>query len=160
MDDPSDSGGETNHGITVAVARSFGYEGPMEDLPVEVSFEILVAKYWDVVLGDKLARLSESVTEEVVDTAVNMGHHRATKFLQRSLNALNKRGYLYQDLKVDGRIGFRTVSALRAYLSVRDEEVLRDMLDCLQGAFYVELSERREKDETFIYGWFKNRIGV
>jgi len=31
-------------------------------------------------------------------------------------------------------------------------------LNCLQGAFYVELAEKREKDERFVYGWLLNRV--
>jgi len=35
---------------------------------------------------------------------------------------------------------------------------LYKMLNALQGAYYIELAERREKDEDFIYGWFKHRV--
>ena len=160
VNDPSDSGGETNFGITKVVARSFGYDGPMIDLPRETAFDIYVAKYWDAVRGDDMVSLLHTVAEEVVDTAVNMGPGRAGKFLQRALNALNNRGALYQDLKVDGQIGNGTLTALSQYIEHRGEsdKTLVKMLNCLQGAFYVELAERREKDEKFIYGWFKNRV--
>jgi Putative secretion activating protein len=79
-------------------------------------------------------------------------------FLQRALNVLNSKGKLYPDLEVDGAIGLVTVSALRGYLTERDEDTLVKALNCLQGAYYVNLAERREKDETFVYGWFKNRV--
>ncbi len=158
VNDPSDSGGETNFGITVAVARQFGYVGAMRDMPRSVAFDIYSAKYWDAVKGDEMVKLSEHVAEEVVDTSVNMGPGRAGKFLQRALNVLNKRGSLYKDLTVDGAIGKATVSALRAYLDGRDEETLVKALNCLQGAYYITLAERREKDERFVYGWFKNRV--
>jgi len=158
VNDPSDSGGETNFGITVAVARQFGYVGAMRDMPRSIAFDIYSAKYWDAVKGDDLAKLSELVVEEVVDTSVNMGPGRAGKFLQRSLNVLNKQGSLYRDLTVDGAIGSATVLALRAYLASRDEETLVKALNCLQGAYYITLVERREKDERFVYGWFKNRV--
>ena len=84
-----------------------------------------------------------------------MGTGRAGKFLQRCLNVLNKRGSLYKDLTVDGGIGPATISALRAYLNSRDEQTLVKALNCMQGAKYVELAERREKDERFVYGWLK-----
>tara|TARA_R110000744_G_scaffold333450_1_gene438848 strand:+ start:10136 stop:10666 length:531 start_codon:yes stop_codon:yes gene_type:complete len=158
VNDPSDSGGETNFGITVAVARQFGYVGAMRNMPRSTAFDIYSAKYWDAVKGDDLAKLSELVAEEVVDTSVNMGPGRAGKFLQRSLNVLNNRGSLYLDLTVDGAIGNATISALRAYLNGRGEETLVTALNCLQGAYYITLAERREKDERFVYGWFKNRV--
>lgn len=160
VNDPSDSGGETNFGITEAVARSYGYDGSMRDLPRSVAYDIYAAKYWDAVRGDDLVSLSHDVAEEVVDTAVNMGPGRAGKFLQRALNALNNRGTLYPDVKVDGAIGNATLTALSQYVEHRggNDKTLVKMLNCLQGAFYVDLAERREKDEKFIYGWFKNRV--
>lgn len=158
VNDPSDSGGETNFGITIAVARTFGYTGEMRDLPREIAFNIYAAKYWDSVKADNILLMSESITAEVVDTAVNTGPSRAGKFLQRSLNVLNNRGRLYQDIAVDGLIGWDTLDTLSEYLAQRDEAILFNMLNCLQGAFYVELAERREKDEKFIYGWFKHRV--
>ena len=160
VNDPSDSGGETNYGITVAVARANGYDGPMRDLPREVAFQIYADRYWDAVRADDIAELSEAVAEEVVDTCVNMGSGRAGTFLQRALNVLNNRGQLYADLVVDGAIGNKTIAALRAYLERREEEALLKALNCLQGAFYIELSERREKDERFVYGWLCNRVNL
>lgn len=158
VNDPEDSGGETNFGITVAVARNHGYNGPMRDMPREVAFDIYSAKYWDAVKGDQLVELSENVAEEVVDTSVNMGPSRAGKFLQRSLNVLNGEAKLYADLTVDGDIGPATLSALAAYLDQRNELVLSRALNCLQGSFYIELAERRAKDERFVYGWLNNRV--
>lgn len=160
VDDRRDSGGETNFGITVAVARGYGYAGAMEDMPRRLAFGIYSANYWDKVKADDLLVLSPAVCEEVVDTGVNMGTGRAGKFLQRALNVLNKKSSLYRDLTVDGSIGPATISALRAYLGGRDEQTLVKALNCLQGAYYITLAERREKDETFVYGWLKNRVGL
>ena len=158
VDDPSDSGGETNFGITVAVARANGYKGPMDRMTRVQAFNIYTKRYWDKVNGDRMSGLSEAVTEEVVDSGVKMGTHRAVRFLQRSLNVLNNRGRHYSDLTVDGNAGALTLSALAHFLTTRNADVLVKMLNALQGAFYVELAERREKDERFIYGWFLNRV--
>ena len=156
--DPNDSGGETNFGITKSVARQFGYLGQMKDLSKETAFDIYSLLYWDMVKADDLLELSETITEEVVDTGINCGTGRAAKFLQRSLNVLNQRGELYPDIIADGSIGPATLSALREYLAKRDEKTLVKALNCLQGAKYIELAERREKDERFLYGWLKNRV--
>jgi len=159
VNDSHDSGGATNFGITEAVARSYGYTGDMRDLPRETAYDIYSAKYWDAVRADDIVELSEAVAAEVVDTSVNMGPRRAGKFLQRSLNVLNNRGSSYPDLVVDGNIGPASISAITSYLNTRTDDILVKMLNCLQGAFYVDLAERREKDEAFIYGWFNNRVG-
>ena len=154
VNDPRDSGRETNWGVTVAVAKAHGYNGDMRDMPRSVAFDIYSAKYWDAVRGDDLADLSEAVAEEVVDTSVNVGPGRAGKFLQRALNVLGDCG-----LKVDGAIGPATMASLRKYMSKRDdEETLCKALNCLQGSYYIRLAERREKDRAFIYGWLKKRV--
>ena len=70
----------------------------------------------------------------------------------------NKQGNLYNDIIVDGDIGPGTLSALAAFLQFRDELTLIKALNCLQGAFYIELAERREKDESFVYGWLRARV--
>ncbi len=160
VNDPNDSGGETNHGITIDVARANGYEEAMITMPREVAFSIYEQRYWNSVKADEMINLSKSVAEEVVDTAVNMGSSRAAYYLQRSLNVFNKQGSLYNDIVVDGKIGNATLTALTGYLSQRDEHTLVKALNCLQGAFYIELTERREKDERFVYGWLKNRVEI
>lgn len=163
VNDPSDSGGETNFGITKAVARSFGYTGHMKDLPREIAFEIYSEKYWHSLSLDRVETICPRIAEELADTGVNMGIGRAGEFLQRSLNVLNNSGQYYPDLKVDNDIGPKTISALSSYKWKRGQEgmkILYQMLNCLQGAFYVTLAERRVKDEKFIYGWFKNRVSI
>jgi len=58
-------------------------------------------------------------------------------------------------------IGPRTLAALKTYIYIRKEAgcaVLHRALNALQGAFYISLVERRQKDERFVYGWFANRV--
>ena len=163
VNDPKDSGGETNFGITKKVAKAYGYKGEMQELPRSLAFEIYSKKYWDALMLDKIQEVSFRIAKELADTGVNMGTKRAAKFFQRSLNSLNNCGNYYSDLVVDGAVGRKTIRALEIFINFRGsdgEEVILKMLDCLQGIFYIELAEKREKDEKFIYGWFKNRIGT
>lgn len=159
--DPSDSGGETIYGITKAVALENNYTGDMKLMPVEIARKIYEDKYWEPLRLTAIEKMSVVIAEELADTGVNTGITRAGKFLQRALTVLNNRGHLYPDLHVDGQIGSQTLRALSEFLAHRGSEgesVLYKMLNALQGAFYVELTERREKDEKYIYGWFKNRV--
>ena len=160
VNDPSDSGGETNYGITAAVAKSNGYKDSIRDMPKQVAFNIYENIYWCSVSASAVSALSELVAGELVDTAVNMGPKRGGIILQRCLNVLNDQGRLYPDVTVDGKIGPATLSSLGSYLAHRSEGVMVRAMNCLQGAFYIELAERREKDERFIYGWLKNRINL
>lgn len=161
VNDTHDSGGETNYGITVAVARAYGYTGEMRKLPRSTAFTIYAKLYWDKLMLDHIEALSPMLSAEIADTAVNMGTGRAGRFLQRSLNVLNNRQSYYNDLTVDGAIGARTINALNAFLKIRGvegEKVLHGMLNSLQGAYYVTLAERREKDEKYVYGWHLHRV--
>jgi lysozyme family protein len=161
--DSKDSGGETMYGITVAVARKYGWQYSMKSLTKDVAFNIYSSMYWDSIKLDDVEKLSPMIAEEMADTSVNLGSMRAAEFLQRSLNALNNEQKDYVDLTIDGIIGNGTIKALAAYLAKRKgegEAILNNMLNCLQGAFYISLAERRKKDERFIYGWFKNRVKI
>lgn len=162
VNDKNDSGGETNYGITVSVARANGYTGNMKDMPKSVAFNIYSKKYWDSVMGDSIAALSECIAREVVDTGVNAGTSRAIKMLQQALNVLNIKNNeeIYSEITVDGIIGMGTVNALKSYLSVRDEKILLKTLNIIQGAFYINLAEIRDKDKNFVYGWIKNRVNI
>ncbi|EFJ0492665.1 hypothetical protein G3809_004543, partial [Escherichia coli] len=83
--------------------------------------------------------------------------------LQRWLNVFNQKGALCPDMDADGRIGPRTINALRAYLSKRGRDgelVMLTALNCTQGERYLALAEKREANESFIYGWMKERIGL
>lgn len=162
-DDPADSGGKTRYGITEAVARRHGYAGPMRELPADLARDIYRADYWDAQQLDAVALLSRPIAFELFDTGINMGTSQAGEFLQMSLNAFNRQGADYDDIEVDGEIGPATLDALTAFLKRRGkdgETVLLRALNALQGAAYIELAERREKDERFVFGWFLQRVHI
>lgn len=159
---PDDKGGPTCWGITEKTARAHGYHGDMQSLTKEQAMEIYRADYWHGPRFDEISLISNPVAIELCDTGVNMGPSVPSKWLQEWLNVMNQKGSLYPDLTPDGHIGPRTVNALKQYLSIRGSEgesVLLRALNCSQGARYLELAEKREANETFIYGWMKERVG-
>jgi lysozyme family protein len=161
--DPRDSGGATKYGITEAVARAFGYAGPMRLMGLDQAKAIYRSRYWDALLLDQVAAVVPAVAGELFDTAVNLGTKQAATFLQRVLNALNQEATWYPDVTVDGRLGSMSLAALREFMrrrSVEGEVVLLRALNALQGAFYIGLAEGRTKDEAFIYGWLLNRVDM
>ena len=162
-DDPADSGGKTRFGITEAVARRHGYTGSMRALPAATAKTIYRADYWDAQSLDTVAMLSRRIAWELFDTGVNMGTGQAGEFLQMSLNAFNRQATDYPDIEVDGEIGPATIDALTAFLARRGQDgetVLLRALNALQGAAYIELAERRDKDERFVFGWFLQRVQI
>lgn len=161
--DPADSGGETNFGITLTVARAYGYLGPMADMPREVAFNIYDQKFWQFLKLDEISKYSEKIAEELADTAVNQGQGTAAKFFQLCLNVFNRAEKSYSDIAEDGQIGRVTIFALREYFRTHDldaETVLFNALNSLQGARYINLAKSREKDERFVYGWLRNRVSI
>lgn len=166
--DPNDSGGPTKWGIThVTLARYRKVPAVTAAQVWALTREEAFACYeWLYVIEpefDKIVEVSDVIGFEVIDTGVNCGQPRAAEFLQRCLNIFNNEQKLYPDLKVDGDCGPRTVAALKAYIAVRGAQgitILNRALNCLQGAYYISLAERRSKDEKFTYGWFSHRIEV
>lgn len=159
VNDPKDSGGETNHGITIDVARANGYHGSMRDMPVSFARKVYTKRYIIEPNFHLVIDVSEKIATELIDTGINMGPHKAAEFLQRWLNGFNV-GY-YHDLFVDGRVGPVTIKALKRYLEDRGgegEEVLLSGMNCSQGERYLELTEARKKDRKFLYGWMLHRV--
>jgi lysozyme family protein len=163
VDNPKDSGGPTNHGITEQVARAHGYRGHMRDLPVDRAREIAREQYWNSMRLDDVARLSVPIAKELFDTGFNAGQTTAVRFLQRCLNVANREQLDYPDITADGLMGRLSIASLTAFLTVRNERgelwMLR-ALNGLQAAHYIELAERRVKDEAFVFGWILNRVRI
>jgi lysozyme family protein len=161
--DPNDSGGETNYGITVAVARHFGYVDDMRHLPRMTAKAIYLRKYVIAPGFDAVTLRSHLIAAELVDTGVNLGQPTAARFLHRALNAFNRGGTDYADIPEDTKINANTLVALDAYLNKRGSEgvtVMCRALNSMQGMYYIELVERRPKDEKYTYGWFLNRVVI
>lgn len=161
---PSDRGGETMWGITIAVARENGYSGPMSAMPRAEAVRIYRAKYLVKPGFDKVLALSERVAEELFDTGVNMGVDYPRRWLQQWLNALNRQGRDYDDIIEDGLIGPATIRALNGLFNARGkvaaEGVLLKGLNCSQGARYLDLARNRVQNEDFVFGWLANRVGI
>ena len=161
---PNDRGGETNWGVTEAVARQNGYLGAMRDMPRSVAKDIYIRRYWVLPGFDKVAAISEPVAAEMLDTGVNMGPAWAVMFLQRSLNSFSKNGQDYKMIAVDGKCGPGTLGTLNSYFRVRGrpkgEAVLLRAMNSLQGARYIELTEQRTQNSAFTFGWFAQRVSM
>lgn len=151
-------GGPTMYGITEPPARAAGYKGDMKDLPRETAYAIYYDQYVTAPGFNKIITYSDLVAQEVIDTGVNMGVGVAGKFLQRSLNALEKSGLI-----VDGKVGQRTINALRDYYAHRGSDgtkVLLKMLNSLQATRYIELAESSEARRKNLYGWIRLRVEI
>jgi len=101
---PSDPGGATNKGITLATFRRYikpsGTIADLKALTTEQAVVVYKRQYWDAVMADSLPA---GVDYAVADFAVNSGPSRAAKYLQAVVGAAQ-----------DGKIGPATLAAVNA----------------------------------------------
>lgn len=161
---PNDPGGATNYGITERVARQAGYKGHMRDLPkhctgpVKVCADNIYLEKYIVKPGFMpIIELDPPVGRETVDSAVNFGPDRPSRWLQSSINELGGK------LKVDGKVGKQTVAEYaRVQVTIGKVNMCKAMLDKMdakQAAEYRRLIRNNPKLKSFERGWFNHRIG-
>lgn len=159
VNDPKDPGGETNHGVTVAVARAHGYTGPMKELSKETASEIYLEDYIDKPGFGQLIALSPAVGHKVVDAGVNTGTRQSSLWFQRSMNALSRGGQDFPQINVDGKLGAGTIASYESLRKVRGKvracELTIKLMDAQQANHYMGLT----KTPQYIPGWIDHRIG-
>jgi lysozyme family protein len=106
---------------------------------------------------DVIETLLPETSIELFDIAVNMGVRTAAKFLQRGVNLLNRDEKNYQNLKVDGFIGSKTVLVIDKY--IKNDMLMKKLIILLKAKFYIDIAEKNETQEEFIRGWI-NRINL
>ncbi len=169
VDDPDDRGGETFMGISrVANPRWKGWHiidkykdgrglssSLLDDAYLKtLAKQLYKKKYWDIFKGDSFA--SEGIAKEMLDIGVNMGRRSAIRFLQTSLNAVNTSSL--PDLKVDGRIGRKSLALLTEVMQKGLESYIVLMLNILQGRKYISIGVRKKTQRKFMKGWLKYRV--
>lgn len=164
VNNAKDSGGETNHGITAALANDYkkqlvnlySWDGTMRNLSLTMAYYLYETHFWKRMYCDDLSKRHPLFADKLFDMAINMGVTTAGSYFQQILNANNNQGALYADLKVDGYVGPSTLKALDAYIGKRGTEGINRALCALlaeQGHHYLQLIQKRVKDEEFYYGW-------
>ncbi len=159
-DNPNDSGGPTNYGITQARAKAAGYTGDMRQLQMDQAVEIYRLFYWRQPMFDAVAEISPGLAALCLDLGINLGTTWPGRFVQRALNVLNDRELLYRNVTPDGVMGAMTRAALSSFLERRGSrglEVLINMVRAQASVRYIEIAEGSLKNEDFEYGWQDTR---
>jgi lysozyme family protein len=141
VNDPRDTGGMTNLGVTKVVWERWtdkvADEAEMRSLTPEKVAPLYKAEFWDRVHGDELP---DGVDHCVFDAAVNMGVGTAVRMLQQCCN-----------VQIDGVMGPKTVRAAQ------------QMDDHLLIEAFMDARERRYRGldafKTFGKGWL-NRLAA
>jgi len=141
-DHPSDPGGATMKGVTIATFRAFvNPKGTKSDLRkiTDAQLETVYRRqYWDKVHG---AELPDGVDFAVFDYAVNSGPSRSVKDLQKVVG-----------VSQDGKVGPKTLEAIKAMGS---RNVINKLCDTR-----VAFLKRLKTWPTFGKGWTKRVAGV
>jgi len=171
VNDPDDAGGETYMGISRQYNPTWSGWDLIDDMKgqsgfprclddndklLDVVMDFYEMMYWDVNKLDEVE--SQAIASEMFDTGVNMGVTRAAKFLQESLNYLNRNEAAYDDLVVDGKIGSASLKALNYIMKNGDEDILLTMMNVCQGRHYMEYMKKSPTQEKYARGWFKRVI--
>jgi len=162
---PNDRGGETYAGVARNVHPYWGgweivdqnrnLPGFPDALRHLSSLERLVEGFYRSMFWSPLDLeyfTVQSVANEVLDSAVNVGMRRAVTWLQQACNALNRNESILGDIAVDGILGKITLRAANRIAQL-DETNLLKVLNVLQGAHYVRLVGRDPRQEAFMRGW-------
>ena len=109
-DDPDDSGGPTNYGVSQAFLDQHLHD-PIccvvaKDLTLEMAKTIYLKYFWKLI---HLEQLTDPILAiKVFDFGVNAGPNRSILLLQRAFNDI----YPSKEIKEDGIMGMKTVGAV------------------------------------------------
>ncbi len=148
-DDPTDPGGETNKGITMATFQNCSHEllgldpnsSNLKALTDAQAGLIYKALYWNKLQGDSFA--SQDLANMVCDFYVNAGTN-ASKLLQHVLNTMGA------SVVEDGAIGPASLQALAGF----DQVQVYRQYKRGRIAYYQALGQ---KYPQFLQGWL-NRV--
>lgn len=142
VNDPADSGGPTNKGVTLNTFRSvYGRAKTINDLKHMTDNEwrhIFKSLYWDKCKADDIA--DQSIANMLVDFAWHSGVTTAVKKLQKIVGVTS-----------DGICGVQTIGAINSRYAPETFNLLKAArMRYLQGIVKNKHSQAR-----FMYGWTK-----
>jgi len=169
-DSPNDRGGETWRGVARKRSPGDVWEGwaiidkrKLEsDFPKNLDSDpellnLLVKFYmdnfWMPINGDSIQ--DQSVADRIYDVAVNSGPETAVKFLQTSLNLLNRNQQLWADISVDGKCGPKTIGTLATCIAKRGVQILLIDLVIEQGCNWRRIMLGDSSQEVNILSWYR-----
>ena len=148
VDHPDDTGGATNHGISLRYIRGIGFDpngdGVIDARDIKIIGPETAAELYrqEFFMAPRIYRLPEPLQAQVFDMAVNMGPPRAIMLLQEMVGT-----------EPDGVIGPRTISRAARYIEQRGPSQANNELAKHRIDFYRRLAERRPSQQAFLKGW-------
>ncbi len=148
VNDPSDPGGATNHGVTIHTMRRLGLDLDRDgDVDTDDVRQLTRSQAVDVFLDHyfnrpRIGMLPECIQASVFDMYVNAGAN-AVSILQRLLRAM---GF---DVSADGAIGPQTAAAAQR-AAERDPGAFSDAYGIARRNYYFRLADRRPSSRKYV----------
>jgi lysozyme family protein len=162
-DTKGDRGGETYKGITrknfpdwdgwsiIDKHKPLNNNDIIHDAVLDLQVKDFYNKnFWTAYKLDQIDTMIAGLSEKLFDCIVNMGPSRPVKFLQSTINLLNKD---QADIAVDGGIGPGTIKALQDCVKNNPAKRILTVFAIYQGSFYKDLMEKDPSQRKFV-GWF------
>lgn len=156
--DPSDRGGETNHGITKGTLDAYqkkqgglgegGRSVSVKDLTKEQAQAIYKKEYYD---GRRIGDIGDEKTAgHIFDLGVNHSTGAAGKMVQKAVNAVIPDA----KLKVDGVVGDKTIAAINK-ATPEQVKAINNAIANEREAYYRHLVDNDPSQARFLNGWLK-----
>ncbi len=152
----SDTGGETNYGITADTLAA--YHAAYKDQTISKDVDKISKKdarqIYRTMFFDRYRTgeiIDEGLAEHILDITVNPGPARAALWAQQSINTISQK-----KLGEDGVMGSKTIAALNA-LSPRDRAKVHNDLMLKRMRHYEAVIAAEPKKEEYRNGW-ANRV--
>jgi lysozyme family protein len=149
VDDPSDKGGATKYGISLAYLKQNNIDINLDGKVTKDDVLVLTLDEAKKLYRDHFwmfdAVKDQNVATKLFDMSVNMGVRQAVVLAQRALNGIGC------SLVEDGDFGSKTTEAVNSKEAWKVLAGLRDFAI----AFYYHVAEVNPKNVKFIDGWIK-----
>ena len=139
---------KTKYTSVASLNKALKASTKMKDSIKEFYFD----NYWKAPKFDKVDEVNEAIAEKLFDTAVHLNPERPSKWLQEALNILNRNGQKYANITVDGKIGNKTIDALKKCLTCNPASRVLTVIKIYQGSHYVSRMQERPDQQVFV-GW-------
>ncbi|UZP68438.1 peptidoglycan-binding protein [Desulfovibrio mangrovi] len=171
VDDPDDAGGETYKGIArryhagwsgwSIIDAAKGKAGFPASLDVNEELDAACRDFYKREFWDRLAcdKVPQDLAAELFEQAVNLPFSATVRYLQSACNALNDRQKYFPDLVIDGKLGPKTVEAMKTLTDKGRGQALVIGLNCYQGVRYMENALTDPVKRKYVRGWLEKRVG-
>lgn len=157
VNDPSDSGGATNYGISLNYLKDhpnygdFNHDGIVDISDIRMMTKdqatVIYKQYWWIANNYGLI-MNDSIALKILDFSVNSGPSRGNKYAQQACVNLGV------NIAVDGNLGPNSIKTINALTSTPNQvQAYLNMYRQMQIQFYNNIVAKNSDLSKFLVGW-------